>query len=360
MTRREAMRRAGSAAIGLAAALPDGTDLIAAVASAGAQSGDRQQFPRGAIIRTIVKDVPPSSIGAVLFHEHLQQSATFGVQGGPGVAQPTTHFTEDFATMVEELKLAMQDGATLLVEAGHADQGRRPSYVRQLSIASGMPVVLSGGYHSAASYPPEVFHISEDDLVEELVRSSVAERWGAFGEIGMWREAITPEEKKMARAVSKAHVRTGLPIFTHTDGGKNALPQLEIYLDMGVDPRHLTIGHMADLGDDPKAPVHKAIAKRGVYLGFDRVGRNPKLDENAVPVVRALIDAGFADTLLFGSDGGAFPDILKSKGGAGFARSRTVFLPKLRAAGVDEETIRRITVDNPRRFLAIVPKKVTL
>jgi predicted metal-dependent phosphotriesterase family hydrolase len=33
-----------------------------------------------------------------------------------------------------------------------------------------------------------------------------------------------------------------------------------------------------------------------------------------------------------------------------------VFLPKLREAGVSEETLHGILVDNPRRFLAFVPK----
>jgi predicted metal-dependent phosphotriesterase family hydrolase len=32
------------------------------------------------------------------------------------------------------------------------------------------------------------------------------------------------------------------------------------------------------------------------------------------------------------------------------------FVPKLRFAGVKETTIRKILVDNPRRFLAFVPK----
>ena len=36
---------------------------------------------------------------------------------------------------------------------------------------------------------------------------------------------------------------------------------------------------------------------------------------------------------------------------------RSEFVPQLRAAGVQEETIRGILVDNPRRFLAFVPKK---
>ena len=73
-----------------------------------------------------------------------------------------------------------------------------------------------------------------------------------------------------------------------------------------------------------------------------------------------MIEAAFADKLLFGSDGGAFPDILETKGGPGYARSRTVFLPKLRQAGVSEEMLRQMTVDDPRRFLAFVLKKVTL
>jgi hypothetical protein len=33
------------------------------------------------------------------------------------------------------------------------------------------------------------------------------------------------------------------------------------------------------------------------------------------------------------------------------------FLPRLRAAGAAGEILRTITVDNPRRFLACVPKR---
>ena len=34
-----------------------------------------------------------------------------------------------------------------------------------------------------------------------------------------------------------------------------------------------------------------------------------------------------------------------------------VFVPKLKAAGVSDEVLRQIMNDNPRRFLAFVPKK---
>jgi predicted metal-dependent phosphotriesterase family hydrolase len=34
-----------------------------------------------------------------------------------------------------------------------------------------------------------------------------------------------------------------------------------------------------------------------------------------------------------------------------------VFVPKLKAAGANDDILRKIMVDNPRRFLAFVPKK---
>ena len=61
--------------------------------------------------------------------------------------------------------------------------------------------------------------------------------------------------------------------------------------------------------------------------------------------------------MLGASDGGAGDSILKSRGGPGYARAYKLFVPKLRTAGVDEATLRTITVDNPRRFLAFVPKR---
>jgi predicted metal-dependent phosphotriesterase family hydrolase len=47
----------------------------------------------------------------------------------------------------------------------------------------------------------------------------------------------------------------------------------------------------------------------------------------------------------------------KRNGGDGYAKTLTVFVPKLKAAGAKDEVLRGIMVDNPRRFLAFVPKK---
>ena len=95
---------------------------------------------------------------------------------------------------------------------------------------------------------------------------------------------------------------------------------------------------------DASLYVHKALCRRGAFVGFDRQGGNN--DAQQVPLVMGLIDAGFADNLLFSADTSR-----------GYGRTLTVFLPKLKAAGVTDEVLRRIMVDNSRRFLAFVPKR---
>jgi phosphotriesterase-related protein len=176
---------------------------------------------------------------------------------------------------------------------------------------------------------------------------------GVFGEIGSWDE-ITDTERKVFRAVGKAHLETNLPIFTHTGiPGKSAMEQLDILEGAGVKPQRIVIGHLGNLVD-PKVEVQKAICKRGAFIGFDRQGGGG--DARQVPMVLALLEAGYADNLMFASDFSAAAQ-LKKNNGPGYAKTLTVWIPKLREAGVADDILHGIMVDNPRRFLAFVPKK---
>src|SRR5262249_40244007 len=98
------------------------------------------------------------------------------------------------------------------------------------------------------------------------------------------------------------------------------------------------------------------IAKRGAFVGFDRVTINVIIpDEKRVAMVLAFLEAGYADRLLLSSDFSS-GRALKKNGGPGIAPAGAVFAPMLTKAGVPEATVRKILVDNPRRFLAFVPK----
>jgi len=349
----------------------------AAAAPFGFAQGEAQPafaqatFPKGAIIRTILKDYAPEDLagGATLFHEHLQMARDFNQKffeataaaraanglppapargGGGGAARaggpPPPDIMHDVDLMTAEVLKAKQDGnIACIVEAGHPEMGRDVNFIRQVSMKSGMPIVIGGGLYSQPWYPKEISATSEDQILKTLLKQVDDDVVGAFGEIGSWDE-ISKDERKVFRAVARAHVATNIPIFTHTGiPGKSALEQLDIFEDEGVDPRHVCIGHLGNLVD-PQVYVHKAICRRGGFVGFDRQGGNG--DAQQVPLVLALLEAGFADHLLFSADASS-----------GYAKTVTVFLPKLKAAGAPDDVLRKIMYDNPRRFLAFVPKR---
>jgi phosphotriesterase-related protein len=331
----------------------------------GASGTALAQSEAGLIIRTVLGDMSPGALagGATLFHEHMSLSPDFLPKfmslltprpptAAPAAPAGQTYFLQDLDLMTEELRAASKEGVACLVDGGHPDMGRSLDFLKRLSMRSGMPIVSGAGYYSEPFYPPEIAMLSEDQIAENLIRDVGAEPYGALGEIGTWDE-FTPNERKVFRAVAKTHLATNLPIFTHTNFGKAALEQLDTFESLGVNPRRVAIGHVGGL-IDPEARVHKEICKRGAFVGFDRQG-GPG-DSRQIPMVLALIGAGYADNLLFASDFSNAAQ-LKRNGGAGYAKTVTVFVPKLREAGVAEETLHRILTDNPRRFLAFVPKQ---
>jgi len=321
-------------------------------------------FPKGAIIRTLLKDYAPEELagGATLFHEHMQLAPDFNAKftaaaaaaraanglpplpgrGGPGRAAGPD-IMHDVDLMTAEVAKTKADGVACVVDGGHPDMGRSVDFLRQVSMKSGVPIVAGGGFYSQPFYPKEISTMSEEQIVKALIKQADDDTLGVFGEIGSWDE-ITADERKVFRAVGKAHVATNLSIFTHTGiPGKSALEQLDILEDAGVKPDRVVIGHLGNLVDT-NVYVHKAICRRGAFVGFDRQGGNG--DAQQVPMVMALIEAGFADHLMFSADASS-----------GYSKTLTVFLPKLKAAGANDQVLHRIMVDNPRRFLAFVPKR---
>jgi phosphotriesterase-related protein len=335
--------------------------------------GQPRTFPEGAVIRTLLRDYVPEELagGSTLFHEHLSlapdfmdkfRAAAASVQAlnstppvttanvapagntAPAVPRPPTAGpTKDLDAMVADINKARAAGVTCIVDAGHPDMGRDIEFARNVAMRSGMPIVACAGFYSQPYYPESISTMSEDEIVQSVFDQIDANPTGALGEIGSWDE-MTKDERKVFRAVGRVHMATNLPIITHTGiPGKAAIEQLNILEDTGVNPASVVIGHLGNLVD-ANVYVHKTICRRGAFVGFDRQGGNG--DAQQIPMVMALIEAGFADNLLFSADASS-----------GYDKTLTSFVPKLKAAGADEEVLHRIMVDNPRRFLAFVPRR---
>ena len=329
------------------------------------------------IIRTVLKDLDPREIsGATLMHEHLGLGRPRNPQ--PGV--PPDGPTEDAAWMEVELKAAHAAGVGCMVstQAGMPGPLLMP-YLTQLSERCGLHLINAASYYTEPNYPKELATQSEDQIADGIVQAAMGSRMGALGEFGVVNGEAEMDalEKKVFRAAGKASLRTGLPIFTHNNYSTGpmvppemALRQLDLFEAVGVPPESVALGHLC-CHDDPKVDIAKRLAKRGAFVAFDRVTRQQQWvsDEHRLTMIRAFLDAGHIDKLLISSDfigriNVAAGEISRYSGplhardgGPGYARPLKLFVPLMRKAGIKDKAIRQITQDNPRRFLAFVPKQ---
>ena len=370
MNRREAIRLLGAGAgVSLATAWGPGAGPRAAVGLATSRGAAAITFPDGAVVRTVLADVDPVEIGsgATLFHEHLSfdyasPPAEPRRPGTPAPPPPTNAEMVDL--LVEELRMAAFDGVSCIVDSSIGPRTEQQlENLKAMATRSGVHVVAGGSYFLQPRYPAEIADLDEDALAAHLIDQAARERWGALGEVGSSFPAMHDEERRMIRAVSRVHRRTGLPIFTHVPHESCpscAIEQIDLYESAGVAMAHLCIGHLSTIrrSDDPGWETHKEIAGRGAFIGFDTVGHRMSAsfipEREKVDMVLNALEAGYEDRILLSSDFANTAQI-KANWGNGFSTVLVQFVPKLRYYGVPEETIRKILVDNPRRWLAHVP-----
>jgi len=375
--RRDVLRFMGTAGLTLGAGAGLERFIGHALGAQAPAAANRITVPAGGIIRTIRGDLDPNTItGATLMHEHVGSGRPPSGRGPNVEPNPTT----DSEWMVQELTVAHDKaGLGMLVAANPTIPGPENAlYLTELSRRSNVHLVAAAAYYLRANYPPGTDTIAEEELAELIVRGAASARLGAFGELGVANNTadLDPVERKVFRAFGRAQARTNVPIFTHNNyaTGANvpmdmALRQLDALEAGGANPKSIALGHVCCLFD-PMVDVAKRVARRGAFLAFDRVTRQQQWvsDANRIIMLKALLDAGLEQSILLSSDYigrvntnvgevNGYPGPLHGRdGGPGYARPLVLFVPQLRQAGISDDVIRRITQDNPRRFLTFVPK----
>jgi predicted metal-dependent phosphotriesterase family hydrolase len=353
MTRRDAMSVIG---VGASAGILSmfGRDVLGADLQRPDSAAAAAACPPRAIIRTLRDDLAPDALaaGPTLFQEHL--SVDIPVDGPP-------RRTADIGLTIEEARRGREDGLACIVGGGHPDANQA---LRWIAFESGLPIVARGGYYTLRTHATPIAEQSVDAIAADLVREAAEGHLGAYGEIGPRDGELTADEKRVFEALGSAQARNGLPIFVHGCSGRRqrpapvsrdaALRLLDILEKGGGRPACIAIGHACGF-DDPKAEAAIALAKRGAFVGLDRVTLMTMTEADCVIVTMALAEAGYADRLLLTSGFDQAP-LLGKRGGPRLAETATVFGPMLIRAGMPEVALRQILVDNSRRFLAFVPK----
>jgi phosphotriesterase-related protein len=283
-------------------------------------------------------------LGAILPHEHVY--VDLRTPDTPGYASGEAD--DVVRLMAPEIERIKALGITALVECTTGGVGRRADFDLAVSRATNFPIVVPTGNYREPWIPEWVKTATEAELeawmLRELtVRFDEADCRAGWIKLSAGDDGITPLEAKILRAATRAAIATGAVIGSHTIKGRVVMDQLDIIAAEGGDPRRFISIHSQA---EPDFALNLAVAERGAWIEYDNIGWVD--DEVLLPRVLGALKAGYGNQMLLSHDMGWY-DPAQPGGGTPkpYTRLSEVFLPKLRAAGVDEATIVQLTHDNP-------------
>ena len=300
-------------------------------------------------VMTVRGPVPPGELGHTQTHDHVFSDISWARHRW--VAMPTT----DEVQMTEEIRLYKEAGGGAIVDCALEHIGRKPEALRRISEATGVHIVMGVGFYREPYYPEFVNKWTTQRLAEYMI-DEIENGWadtgvrpGVIGEIGIDKRWVQGVEERVIRAAARAHHATGLAVTTHTPP-HTALLFHEILQEEGVPPDRIIFGH---LDNTLEMDELERVAATGAYIQFDLIGIEwINSDQRRAEFLAELIRRGHGDRLLVAQDMPARPR-LKTNGGHGYQHLIDNFLPMLRAEGVNEDDIDRITRINPARALAV-------
>lgn len=320
-------------------------------------------------VRTILGDVDPASLGVVDAHDHLIR------MGGGEVYLDRDHLLDDVDKAVEEAGYFVAaaknwaDGGTV-IDMCPADCGRDVTKLAEVNArVDHLQIVVATGFHQEKVYLETRCHWVWQQPVNRIADLLIADitegvdRWDYSGPVvertehraGVLKFAsaygtITPWEQKTLEAVAIAARETGCPINTHTSAGTAALEQARRFVELGVDPEKVAIGHVQRNAD---VWYLSQITKLGCYLQLDGTSRiKYRPDSDRVALVRGLHELGYGQQILLGTDSGkrSYQKAYGSVTGMDFDPG--VFAPRLLDEGVDRSYVEDLLIHNARRFFA--------
>lgn len=312
-----------------------------------------------ASVNTVLGPVRPDELGFTLMHEHVLVAAS-----GLFTSYPDLLGQDREARAIASLERARAAGIDTLVDCTTFDLGRHAPLLAEVSRASGMRIVNVTGWW--LDVPRFLQGVGPNQMAREFVRDIREGFRGTDIRAGLLKcaadfEGVTPPLETMARAVARAHLETGVPIMVHSyPTGQVARRQIEIFREEGVDLTRVKIDHSNDTTD---LEYLEWILDQGCWLGLDRYPGRLVSPHMRTVTLKRLMDLGHGDRLLPSHDciclhvhnerpDGSIPadhDFTLRNPDQYLYMHRHV-IPDLLAMGASQDEVRRLFVDNPRRF----------
>jgi phosphotriesterase-related protein len=304
------------------------------------------------MVETALGPIDTATLGPTLMHEHI-------VTRSPGVQENWPHLWDrDEILRIAEQKMAdlYSRGIRTIVDLTTVDLGRDITLILDVARRSRVHVIVATGVWWM---PQRYFTAHGIDAVADLFVRDITQGIGTSGvkaaiiKCATDTAGVTAVIEKILRASARAQKKTDVPISTHTwAAGRVGETQQAIFAQEGVDLRRVIIGHS---GDSDDLDYLRGLMERGSTIGMDRFGLDNFLPtEKRVEVLARLCAEGYAGKMVLSHDANCWSDMLSEE-----AKRRTRpkwhythisddILPALRKAGVKEDQIQQMLVENPR------------
>jgi phosphotriesterase-related protein len=316
-------------------------------------------------VQTFSGPAAPADLGTTLIHEHV-------FVGHPELDLDLPHpeWCEDVAieTAVAGLDRLWELGVRTVVDLTVLGLGRDVARVLRVADRVRVRLVASTGYYTSDVLPayfdthgPGRLVGGPEPLLELFLRDievGIADSGVRAGmlKVVTGHQGMTPDVRRVMEAAAAAHLRTGVPITTHTHApSRNGRGQLAFFVERGVAPERLVIGHC---GDSEDLDYLRELMDAGATIGMDRFGMEHVLPDAArIATVQALLREGYADRMVLSHDAAYFSRVTPPSWRAAHAPhwhmeniSRRI-LPALLAGGATEDQLHQMMVRNPARIL---------
>jgi phosphotriesterase-related protein len=261
-------------------------------------------------VRTVLGDISPEQMGLTYSHEHVVIEESF-----PTVANKD-FILNDTDKITAELKDFFNQGGRTLVDTMPANCGRNVLKLVEVSTRSNVNIIAPTGIHLEIYYPPNHwrYHLNEDELTELFIKDveegideydygcPVVKRTrhkAGLIKLATGDEPITSQQEKIFHAVVNTYRHTGAPILTHTNSGKHAIAQANLFYKLGADLQHVVLSHVDKRKD---LAWHKDLMQTGVYVEYDSHFRWKAGQENFTYKLLEHLLPDYAHRIVLGMD----------------------------------------------------------
>jgi len=315
-------------------------------------------------IETVRGQVGTSCLGVTLMHEHIfvldtEISANYPEDWGDEEAR--------ISGAIDRLNELKARGVDTIVDLTVIGLGRYIPRIQKIASQTDLQIIVATGIYTYCDLPHYFQYrgpgtvLGGPELIADMfvrdIQQGIADTDVRAGILKCATDApgLTPGVERILRATAQAHLRTGVPISTHTHARRRVgLDQQRIFREEGVDLSRVVIGHSGDTTD--LGYLEELIAN-GSYLGMDRFGIDTILSfEDRVKTVARMCERGHAGRMVLSHDAACFNHWLPERPLPAmlprwhYLHIHNDVIPALRREGVTEDQLHTMLVENPRRI----------